>query len=101
VLEQLFAIVHEALDAGAVPVIQAYALGKGQEVTRLLTAHGIPVLQHRHIFAVSQVYEACGMSLGQYERLAGAAKPGWAVIVPPGVGGLERLGRQVRIAVTG
>ena len=51
------------------PVIQAYVLGKGQEVTRLLTAAGIPVLQHRDIFAVSQVYEACGVSLGRYERL--------------------------------
>jgi Cft2 family RNA processing exonuclease len=101
VLEQLFGIVREALAEGAVPVIQAYALGKGQEVTRLLTAEGIPVLQHRDIFAVSQVYEACGVSLGQYERLTGKVEPGWAVIVPPGVGRLERLGRQVRIAVTG
>ncbi len=101
VLEQLFGIVREALAEAAVPVIQAYALGKGQEVTRLLTAEGIPVLQHRDIFAVSQVYEACGVSLGQYERLTGHVEPGWAVIVPPGVGRLERLGRQVRIAVTG
>ena len=68
----------------AVPVIQAYVLGKGQEVTRLLTDAGIPVLQHRDIFAVSQVYEACGVSLGQYERFTGKARPGWAVVVPPG-----------------
>ena len=67
-----------------VPVIQAYVLGKGQEVTRILTDAGIPVLQHRDIFAVSQVYESCGMNLGRYERFAGRAKPGWAVVVPPG-----------------
>jgi putative mRNA 3-end processing factor len=66
-----------------------------------LTDAAIPVLQHRDVFAVSQVYEACGMSLGQHERLTATPKTGWAVVVPPGVGTLERLGRQVRIAVTG
>ena len=91
-LEQLFALVRQTLADGAMPVIQAYVLGKGQEVTRLLTDAGIPVLQHRQMFAVSQVYEACGVSLGRYERFAGKAGPGWAVVVPPGVGTLERLG---------
>ena len=74
VLDQLFALVRQTLADGAAPVIQAYVLGKGQEVTRLLTAAGIPVLQHRDIFAVSQVYEACGMSLGRYERFTGKAR---------------------------
>jgi putative mRNA 3-end processing factor len=100
-IEQLLAIVRQALADGAVPVIHAYILGKGQEVTRLLTAEGIPVLQHPHIFAVSQVYEACGMSLGRHERFAGEAPAGWAVVVPPGTGKVEKLGRQVHIAVTG
>jgi Cft2 family RNA processing exonuclease len=100
-IEQLFAIVHEALADGAVPVIQAYALGKGQEVTRLLTAEGIPVVQHREIFDVSRIYEACGVSLGRHERLGATVEPGWAVVVPPNTGRWEQLGRQVRIAVTG
>jgi putative mRNA 3-end processing factor len=100
-LDELFALVRRTLADGAVPVVQAYALGKGQEVTRLLSDAGVPVLQHRDVFAVSQVYEACGMSLGEYERFSGKARPGWAIVVPPGVGTLERLGRQVRIAVTG
>ncbi len=100
-IDQLLTLVRDTLAQDAVPVIQAYALGKGQEVTRLLTDAGIPVLQHRDVFAVSQVYEACGMSLGQYERLTAKAKAGWVVVVPPNVGTLERLGRQIRIAVTG
>jgi len=101
VLEELFAIVRQTLADGATPVIQAYVLGKGQEVTRLLTSEGIPVLQHRDIFAVSRVYEACGVSLGRYERFAGQAAAGWAVVVPPGTAKLEKIGRQVHIAVTG
>jgi putative mRNA 3-end processing factor len=101
-IEQLMAIVHQALADGATPVVEAYVLGKGQEVTRLLTDAGIPVLQHRDIFAVSQVYEACGVSLGRCECLSGKAEPGWAVVVPPGrEKGTGPIGRQVRIAVTG
>ena len=128
VVDQLLALVRQTLDDGATPVIQAYMLGKSQEVTRILTDAGIPVLQHRHIFAVSQVYESCGMSLGRHERFAGKARPGWAVVVPPNAGTLDgmiwekgdgsnlceapagpfrQIGpvpffpRQVRIAVTG
>jgi predicted metal-dependent RNase len=118
VIEQLLTLVRQTLADDAVPVIQAYMLGKGQEVTRILTAAGIPVLQHRDIFAVSQVYESCGMSLGKHECFTGLAEPGWAVIVPPGKGDrsnlceapggpLRQIGpvpfsrRQVRIAVTG
>jgi putative mRNA 3-end processing factor len=100
-IEQLVSLVRETLDQGAVPVVQAYSLGKGQEVTKLLTAEGIPVLQHRDVFAVSQVYESCGVSLGRYGRLTAQPEPGCAIIVPPGVGTIERLGRQVRIAATG
>jgi putative mRNA 3-end processing factor len=104
--ERLLALVRRTISAGAVPVIMAYALGKGQEVTRLLTAEGIPVLQHRKIYQVSRVYEACGVALGRYELFQGQAEPGWAVLLPPGAQGgtpppLEKLRRQVRFAVTG
>ncbi len=100
-LEQLFTLVRRTLADGATPVITAYALGKGQEVTRLLTAEGIPVLQHRKIHEISRVYEACGMALGRYELFQQHVQPGWAVLVPPGTPPLEELPREVRIAVTG
>ncbi len=108
-VEQLVTIVRETLAAGATPVVEAYVLGKSQEVTRLLTAEGISVLQHRDIFAVSRVYESCGVSLGQYACLSGLASAdqniraadGCAVVVPPGRRWQEMPGRHVRIAVTG
>jgi Cft2 family RNA processing exonuclease len=101
VLEELFDRVKRTLADGAVAVILAYALGKGQEVTRLLSDQQIPVLQHRKVYQVSQVYEACGMALGSYGLFQGEAEPGCAVIVPPGTPLPESLGRQVRFAVTG
>ena len=116
VLEELVAVVRKALAEECVPVIQAYALGKGQEVTRLLTLAKIPVLQHRAVFAVSKVYEACGVALGEYGQLGDKPAAGCAVVVPPGAawgrtldqiaGGSGKGGRAaalpaVTIAVTG
>jgi putative mRNA 3-end processing factor len=84
VIEQLLSLVRQTLADGNVPVIEAYILGKAQEVTRLLTDAGVPVLQHRNIFAVSRIYEASGMILGRYECLKRDVPAGWVVVVPPG-----------------
>jgi Cft2 family RNA processing exonuclease len=100
-IDQLITLVQHTLDDGAVPVIQAYILGKSQEVTRILTSADIPVLQHRKIFEVSRVYEECGVSLGHYDLFSGQIAPGWALIVPPGMGWVHQFGRQVSFVVTG
>ncbi len=101
VLDQLFALVRRTFRDGATPVIVAYALGKGQEVTRLLTDEGIPVLQHKKVYEISRVYESCGVTLGRHDLLEDQVEPGWAVVVPPGTPRLEQIPREVRIVVTG
>ena len=104
VIEQLLEIVKGAIRAGRTPVIQAYALGKGQEVTRILTSNGIPVQQHADIFAISQVYRQCEVDLGDVTPLIGKPTPGHAVIVPPSFhrGRRTQMPREtVTIAVTG
>jgi putative mRNA 3-end processing factor len=100
-VDQLLTLVRQTIDNGRVPVIQAYILGKAQEVTRILTLADIPVLQHRKIFEVSQVYEQCGVSLGRFELFTGQAPPGWVLIVPPGMGKAHQLDNQVEFVVTG
>ena len=103
-IEQLLDAVRSAIAEDATPVIHAYVLGKGQEVTRILTSAGIPVLQHPLMYAVSEIYAACGVDLGDCRRYEGEALPGHAVIVPPvhqktwRVAGLKRIRT---IAVTG
>ncbi len=99
-IAEFLALVRRALADEMVPVVLAYVLGKSQEVTRLLTDAGIPVLQHKSIYEVSQVYETLGCPLGRFEPFRGLAKPGWAVIAPPGTQ-LTGLPRQVRFALTG
>ena len=77
-------------------------LGKGQEVTRLLTDAGIPVLQHReHLRRQPGVRGVRRAAWAATSVSPAQAEPGWAVVVPPGGGRLPELGRQVRIAVTG
>jgi putative mRNA 3-end processing factor len=99
-LAEFFGLVRRALADEMVPVIYAYVLGKSQEITRMLTSEGIPVLQHGSIYQVSRVYESLGCSLGRFERFRGRVEPGWAVIVPAGSGPME-LPHQVRFALTG
>ena len=82
-IERLLAIVTEALSDGRTPVIHAYPLGKSQEVTRLLTRAGVPVLQHPAIFAISQAYIECGVELGDVRPFHYALVPGRAVITLP------------------
>jgi len=101
---ELVDVVRTALAAEQTPVIEAYALGKAQEVTRLLTDHGIPVLQHRTILEVSRVYERCGMPLGRFAEFTGLPLEGHALVVPPGKhrgAGMQGVRRPCRIAVTG
>lgn len=104
VIEQLLEEVHSALGEGVTPVVHAYALGKAQEVTAILTRAGLPVLQHPTIAAVSDVYQACGVDLGDYAAYAGRPLEGHVVITLPKTMERFRLAgmRSVRsIAVTG
>lgn len=104
VVEMLIEKVTQAIARGATPVISAYVLGKSQEVTKILTSHGIGVLQHPSVFEMSEVYQTAGCDLGDYRRYEGRPVPGCAVIVPPQRGGPASLPGAVhveRIHVTG
>ena len=104
VVEQLVETIQHALDQGTTPVIHAYALGKAQEVTALITQAGFPVLQHPTIAEVSRVYEACGAKLGNWKAYRGRALPGHVVVtLPKSMKGFRMagLGSTLSIAVTG
>ena len=75
-----------------------------EEVTKLLTLAGIPVLQHSAIYEISRIYEQCGMPLGDVGQYAGQPLAGHAVItLPRGMNNfrLANLGQTVSIAATG
>lgn len=104
VIEQLLTMVERTLAAGKTPVIHAYALGKSQEVTAILTRAGFGVLQHRMIAAVSRVYQQCGADLGDWGEYSGQPLDGHVVVtLPRSMKGfrLAGLGSVVSMAVTG
>lgn len=104
VIEQLLEVIHTAFTDGKTPVVHAYALGKAQEVTAVLARHGLSVLQHRDIAAISQVYETQGASLGNYATYTGRPPAEHVVVtLPRSMKGfrLAGLGSVVSIGVTG
>jgi Cft2 family RNA processing exonuclease len=104
VLARLLELVDAAFAHGKTPVIHAYPLGKSQEVTKLLTLHGVPVLQHPAVYAISRIYQACGIDLGDFSLYQGEPLIGHAVVtLPQGARNfrLPGLRRTVSIAVTG
>jgi putative mRNA 3-end processing factor len=98
---QLCHLVHATLESGATPVIEAYALGKAQELTRILADGGFAVLQDRSIARISAAYESLGVAVGHRGIADRRPEPGHVVIVPPGAPRLDSPRREVRIAVTG
>ena len=104
VVEELLSLVNRIFQEDGTPVIHAYALGKSQEVTKILTNARIPVVQHSTIYKVSEVYQACGMDLGNVRVNDGRVPSGHAVVtLPQGMKGFRLAGieRPVSIAVTG
>ena len=95
-------LVREVLAPRMTPVVQAYVLGKAQEVTQCSPPRASPVLQHPEVYAISQVYRACGVDRG-VRALSRPAAHGLcgrraAAAACPGRLGLKRA---VTFAVTG
>jgi putative mRNA 3-end processing factor len=104
VISRLLEIVHGAIGEGRTPVVHAYPLGKSQEVTKIITDSGVPVLQHQVVYEVSRIYEECGVDLGDFACFDGRPLEGHAVVTLPRSAKhhrLPNLGRTVSIAVTG
>jgi Cft2 family RNA processing exonuclease len=101
---QLRMILDDAAERRLVPVFQAYALGKAQELSRWLSDLGKPVLQERSISKISDVYRQCGVEVGQVSEYPSYWRPGHAVVIPPRFHkpiGLARLPAALHVAVTG
>ena len=76
--------VGDAFTDGEAPVLLGYSLGKAQEALALLTAHGIPVLLHPTVAAMTVACRAAGVTtLPEPLIFQGFPLPGHAIIAPP------------------
>ncbi len=113
VRQQLLELVETALRDGRQPIVMAYALGKSQEVARILTDGGFNVTMHGATHAISTIYEELGTSLGKFRRYQAADFHGLSpidlrergvLLAPPYVarsGFVSKFNNPCRIVMTG
>ncbi|HKR21369.1 MAG TPA: MBL fold metallo-hydrolase RNA specificity domain-containing protein, partial [Pyrinomonadaceae bacterium] len=68
VIAQIVAFARDAIDAGAVPVLLGYSLGKAQEILCSLDGAGLTPMLHGSVFQMTRIYEQFGQSFCKYER---------------------------------
>jgi len=84
VLDDIIAFCREALGAGAVPLLQAYSLGKSQELLAAVGGAGLPVALHCETARLTRLHEELGCRFPPYEIFAEGTTKGRVLIFPPG-----------------
>ncbi len=103
--ERLYAACDRALSDERVPVVLAYALGKGQEALELLLRRGYRVTLHGAVWNVSEIYRELGVEFsGPYEKYDREHLRGRVLITPPGCrkqAMIQNIERHYLIMLTG
>jgi DNA ligase 1 len=101
VIGQIVAFCRDALEAGAVPVLLGYSLGKAQEILCSLAGAGLQPMLHGSVHRMTRIYEQFGQSFCEYERYKADEVAGKVLICPPSANRsrmLERI-RDKRVAM--
>jgi len=83
IFADIIAFCHDALSAGATPVLLCYSLGKTQEVLRGLAPTGLPIMLHREAARLTRIYEQCGVTFPPWRDFDARECGGHVVIGPP------------------
>ena len=81
--ERLVQFAQDTLAEGATPVYLAYALGKGQEVVKILGEHGVETSLHGAVQGMCDVYERFGCSFPLTSPYEKGTLAGKALVCPP------------------
>ena len=82
---RLYAAVDRALSDQRVPVVLAYALGKGQEALEILLQRDYRVTLHGSVWNVAEIYREMGVKFSApYEKYDREHLRGRVLIAPPG-----------------
>ncbi|MEY2562063.1 MAG: ligase 1 [Verrucomicrobiota bacterium] len=85
VIGQIVAFCRDALEAGAVPVLLGYSLGKAQEILCSLAGAGLRPMLHGSVHRMTRIYEQFGQAFCEYERYNAQEVAGKVLICPPNV----------------
>ena len=91
VVDQMVAFCSEAIEAGEVPVLLGYSLGKAQEILCSLDGAGLTPMLHGSIFRITRIYEQFGQSFCKYVRYNPNDVAGKVLICPPSANRSEML----------
>lgn len=89
------------LAEGATPVLLAYALGKSQELVRLLGAAGLPIALHPQAARFTRLYAELGAAMPAHREFDAQDHRGHVVIAPAGDPALNWINPKRIAAVTG
>jgi len=101
VIDRMVAFCGETIDAGEVPVLLGYSLGKAQEILCALEGAGLTPMLHGSVFQMTRIYEQLGQSFCKYVRYNRNDVAGKVLICPPSANRspmLEKIPRK-RVAL--
>ena len=101
VIDQMVAFCGETIDAGEVPVLLGYSLGKAQEILCALEGAGLTPMLHGSVYQMTRIYEQLGQSFCKYVRYNRNDVAGKVLICPPSANRspmLEKIPRK-RVAL--
>jgi ATP-dependent DNA ligase I len=101
VIDHMVAFCSETTDAGEVPVLLGYSLGKAQEILCALEGAGLTPMLHGSVYQMTRIYEQFGQSFCKYVRYNQNALAGKVLICPPSANRspmLEKIPRK-RVAL--
>jgi DNA ligase 1 len=101
VVDQMVAFCSDTIDAGEVPVLLGYSLGKAQEILCALEGAGLIPMLHGSVYQMTRTYEQLGQSFCKYVRYNRNDVAGKVLICPPSANRspmLEQISRR-RVAL--
>jgi ATP-dependent DNA ligase I len=101
VIDRMVAFCSETIDAGEVPVLLGYSLGKAQEILCALEGAGLTPMLHGSVYQMTRIYEQLGQSFCKYLRYNRNDVAGKVLICPPSANRspmLEKIPRK-RVAL--
>ncbi len=104
VIDQLCGFVDKALAAKMTPVVVGYALGKSQEVMKILGDAGYRLSVHGSVARLAHVYQKHGVTFQPWERFNRHELEGKVVIIPRAAlrtRQVQRIARKRTVFLTG
>jgi Cft2 family RNA processing exonuclease len=100
ITESLIEFIEDTLSSGSVPMVLAEALGKAQDIIKLLSDRGYKLSVHKSIYKTLKIYEEFGIKFPNYDIFKPKKTEGRVLVFPPlkGVKDIDKI-RDKRVGI--